>query len=227
MAVTCKTNFDDFNRDFRARVARSKQALPVITNRVAFMVAKAGFDAVQKAERSKIEQLGVIGYKLSKDRKTGKLKKGGKVFATGEGISRATNIFIAELRKRGYDPRKIQPGQMQKLVQAWINERLRAVGSLKAAFIPVVKKLFSVLNESQSLSYHGIAAFGRARGHAELAKEGWKPACKFDVAGGGKNDANIEQVEQYLTDALDAGFAAAMKDFETYAAKELNPILGK
>ena len=229
MPVTIKTDFDAFNRDFRDRVARSKSSLAVITNRTALAVVKKAFDVMKLAERGKVEQLGVIGNRLVKDKKSGKLKKGRNIFATGEGLLRGTNIFIAELRRRGIDPKKIPAGKMEKFVQAWIGQRLKAIGSLKVGCIPVMKKLFSTLSESQSLSYKGISSFGPARGHVDIAREGWSPKVLFDIAGGSRSrdDANIANVERYMGEALDAGFAAVMKDWESYAEKELNPILGK
>ena len=228
MGITCKTNFTAFQEDFRKRVARSKQSLPIITNRTALMVAKHGFDAVKVADRSAIQELGRLRYEVAG--KSGKrLKRAKARWGQGQEIIRATNIFVAELRKRGIDPREYGPTIMQKMVEKWLSSRSRAVGSLKVAFIPVLKKLFSALNESQSLSSGGtgLSSFGPPRGHAEPAREGWNPVAKFDVSGGGRNDAHIDQVEKYLGEALDYGFSAVMKEWESYAEKQLNPILSE
>ncbi len=165
-----------------------------------------------------------------KDKATGKLVGGGllkrqKIIYGALETMRMTAIYAAALRKKGIDPKSIPVGEFQTRVRRALGGRLKSVGFVASAFVPVLRKLGAKLGISPYRPAQANAS-GKPKGNATPAVDGWNCKGTFEVSAG----LNVESPESrarvrgVLENAIAAGFNAKSSEMEHYAAKELNKV---
>lgn len=217
-----------FLKAFRERVARSKSALPVVVNRAAYQVAKEAVDEVERADRTKIEALGVAAYrvltKATKNNPARFLKKAKIVYGNAAQI-RMGAIYAAKLREKGINPKNILPDDFQRAVQRALAGRLKSIGFVASGLVPVLKKLAARI---------GVPAYrpaqaqqsGTPKGDATPAVAGWKCSASFEVSSGlnVKSPESRARVRGNLEKAISLGYSKTADEWEKYAAEELNKV---
>ena len=115
-----------FTRGLQQYAKVSQSSLPKIINRRMVFVVKRAHSMTIKASRAKIEsELGIVGYRIIKSRKTGALRRGTFVVKG----TRAENIIQGSRKKAG-KPLLTQK-EVKKEARKLIRSRLRAVGALR------------------------------------------------------------------------------------------------
>jgi hypothetical protein len=238
MSVTLKFDSSRFQKDFLERVEHSRFQLHDVTNRVAFGALQKADLQTRVAERAEIEKLGVIGKQLftkgvgKNHTGAGRLLKTPKnIYASGDQLLRATNIFIAQLRTRGINPRSIPAHEMQKAVQKFIAARLRAVGSVANRFTPALKKLKNAIRISYLYVPYKGPVRGRQKSRVSEAKPGWSPVCKFEVdvdtGDPHQSSESKSRVEEILKKAVDDGMVGETYEMEKFAKEAIDQVWRK
>lgn len=229
MSVRVRIDMTKFQRDFRARVARSKQSLPVITNHTAYDIAKVAIDATKRADRQDVEALGVVAYRVltkATKNKSARLLKTRKIIYGAIEQMRMTAIYAAMLRKRGIDPKSIPAGEFETRVRKALAGRLKSIGFLASSFVPVLRKFAAKLNVTPYVSRFVAPTRGKPKGNARPATDGWKVRAEFEVSAGMnvENMQSRERVAGILSDAISEGFERKSQDWKQHAERELNQV---
>ena len=225
MSVSITFDITRFQKDFEERVARSESALPVVTNRVALDVNKIALQKTQKADRAKIEQLGVSGYQFASKR-GGKLLKRRKILYGDTDTIRMRFIYIAQLRRAGINPESIAPGEMEKQIKRALGRRLSAISYMSSRFVPVLRKLMSELHASDA----GVAlktAGGPSKSTVTVAVPGWSPSCAFSIIAEAHKDepvAGQARMVAVMKKGMEDGFNGAADNMEKYVSEQLNKV---
>jgi len=107
----------------------------VINNKLGFVVRRA-LKNTFKASKPHIEhELGVVAYKVSISKKTGKFAARRKIFKG----TRAENIIQGSRINAGKKP--LPKSEAKKAARKLLRSRLRAIGSLKSGWIKIIKTL--------------------------------------------------------------------------------------
>lgn len=200
-----------FERTLRRYLASTSKDVATALNTKAYELAWHTERNTKRASRAEIEQLGIVGHKLRKDRKTGRLKKGAAIH---ERNSRARAIVVGKRRKAGQE---LNNREITKEARQLVTGRLRAIGYLASGWIPAIKKLkpFSDFKKG------GVKSRKRAgttnTGNAVVATEQRKIAVIENALKALKNPEVIAKGEAALKKAA----LIVMRDIEQYFIKKM------
>ncbi len=194
----------EFDKTLREYIAKVPGDLEKILNRKMYFILRAAWERTPIATREVIEKaLNVIGYKLKRSRKTGKLNRGRAIL----GASVLNLIVQARRAKAGL------PGLYGKAMAAasakLAGARLRAAGTMRRGWL---KSLLAFAGKSQeSVPSDAFGARPKGAGEARVAEAGWNPTAEaaFEVAieRGARFDPRLEQAVQSAFDAEEASMA--------------------
>ena len=214
-----KLEFDmsQFQWVLRQYILANKRDLPWLLNNKLYRIFLHYIRRVKRARRSQIERLGVIGYKVSRSRKTGrKTYRKARNAAITSKHSRARAIVVADLRRKG-ELAGSTGASIEDKARKLIMDRIKAIGSLAAAGIPVVRKLGNVVNRSKRpLVTSRISQFSKDQSSA-------KPATARDpvaIARVFPDSLDNKNVQEYVEKALALGFAKEQADMERYLMRK-------
>lgn len=119
-------SFQIDDKVLRSYLAKAPDSFQEILNRKMFFILRAAQQGTPKADASKIEsELGVIGYKVSRSRKTGNFRRG-KAVTSGPTAAMIINAARGRAGLKGLTRKA-----MAKAVNALVARRRTAVGTLR------------------------------------------------------------------------------------------------
>ena len=215
----------EFLKEFRARVARSKRTLPEVTNDAAMRIAVSAVNLTRKADKTEIELLGISGYRILSDAK-GKnknkfLKKPKPIYSAN---LRMRDIVVGRyINRYGMDAFREKfsaPGKVADVTLEEFKSRRKGRAFLSSGWIWCVRRIASAMGGRVTANTTGVQSFGKPKGRAFPARDGWNPVCTF-INSAAKNDKALAVVEKGLRQAFDAQTA----EWKAYAEKKLNQAL--
>jgi hypothetical protein len=205
-------DMSEFDATLARYIAAVPHALQDILNKKMLYIAAGAYRKTVKAERATIERdLQVVAYKLSKSRKTGQFKRGKSV----SGGPRVAYIINALRRKKGLPG--LEGKEMAKEVSRFTGKRLRAIGSLKAGWVGILKKLAAVAH-GQSFIEPGPRV--KQVGVARPAKDGWDPIVEIEYGVTEKRKSE-KLIDPRVVKALGDAFADESRSMEDYMTEQL------
>ncbi len=153
--ITVKVPDAEFSRVLNLYASRSKRSfMESLNSRLCDILIKS-YIKTRRAEKSRIEaKMNVVGYKLSRSRKTGALRKSRAILAkNAEGLTNAALLYIRRKVKSGHksDLRGMTTADKNRKGERLLRAILRSVGFMASGFIPALK-VFSALRESRGNS---------------------------------------------------------------------------
>lgn len=160
MAANLETDFRNFNRVMRKYLDTTSKSMAKALNSKAYELAWHAEKNTERASRAKIEALGVVGTKLRKDRKTGRLKRGRNLIDQ----DRAEAVLVGLWKKQG---KSFTQAELKAEAGRFIGRRLSAIGYLASGWIPAIRRLFRLSDfkkpQPSSTKRRGTTGTGRAK----------------------------------------------------------------
>lgn len=213
--MSLKINQAAFRRELRQYARVNKRSFREIVNAKALDMAFHALKHTDSANPGAIEyKLGAVGNKVSKNRKTGALRKGKRILKDD---SFAARIVNSRLKKAGKP--LIWGKELEKAAQRLINMRVRAVRFLKSGWMPAIKKLSYKVDRRDRRPWPKGLSKGKAapKGWATPAKEELRPEAWIANSATNSAPAAIRKVEA----GLSRGMAAAVADMRVYIERKL------
>ena len=204
-----------FRRELRQYARVNKRSFREIVNAKALDMAFHALKHTDSANPGAIEyKLGAVGNKVSKNRKTGALRKGKRILKDD---SFAARIVNSRLKKAGKP--LIWGKELEKAAQKLINMRVRAVRFLKSGWMPAIKKLSYKVDRRDRRPWPKGLSRGKAapKGWATPAREELRPEAWIANSATNSAPAAIRKVEA----GLSRGMAAAVADMRVYIERKL------
>ena len=204
-----------FRRELRQYARVNKRSFREIVNAKALDMAFQSLKLTDSANPGAIEyKLGAVGNKVSKNRKTGALRKGKRILKDD---SFAARIVNSRLKKAGKP--LIWGKELEKAAQKLINMRVRAVRFLKSGWLPAIKKLSYKVDRRDRRPWPKGLSKGKAapKGWATPAREELRPEAWIANSATNSAPAAIRKVEA----GLSRGMAAAVADMRVYIERKL------
>jgi hypothetical protein len=174
----------------------SHSSLPQIINRKVLFILRRALARTPVADRGKIEaEFAVQGARIGIDKKTGRYKKRGNIYADSGASNLAERIIQARRIRAGQQP--LSQGELRIAARKLVANRLRAVHALQAGWSRVIRQFAAAVRD-------GAAALGLPRvkhpGQGTLARNGPNPEATFEydmvttrhLAGGFSGQAQID-----------------------------------
>lgn len=219
-----KFNADEFQREFRLRVMRSRKTLSEVVNWTAFRILRRLIELAPRARKSDIENLAGV-QRYQKFGKKGKLLK--KLRTVFNKDSRFRAIFAAELRRKGKNPKAFGKGAFDEAMRKRLLRRIAAVGFLASGWVKPLRKMVAAIGGGSVGNLPKM--FPRSIGDGTPAKfNDWSPSAEF-YNGNGMNSGpedSRRRVEQMLSGNIERAFAEETNEMHDHAVKELNRALG-
>ena len=204
-----------FRRELRQYARVNKRSFREIVNAKALDMAFQSLKLTDSANPGAIEyKLGAVGNKVSKNRKTGALRKGKRILKDD---SFAARIVNSRLKKAGKP--LIWGKELEKAAQKLINMRVRAVRFLKSGWMPAIKKLSYKVDRRDRRPWPKGLSKGKAapKGWATPAREELRPEAWIANSATNSAPAAIRKVEA----GLSRGMAASVADMRVYIERKL------
>lgn len=215
---------DSEMRKFRATLAKyaevNKRTFKDIVNSKALDVAFKSLALTEKADADKVAAtLGQVATGTIKDRKTGMLKKGRRIYDSSE-ASFAARIINKRLRDQG--KKMLWGDALAAAVKKFINARLRSIAFIRSGFLPAIRQLSRVNKDASMRKMVGSLArqFGQDKGRAIPATETYQPAA-YIINSAFKGSTKAETVAHKGTVAA---LHAVRADMLVYIKSHLKPI---
>lgn len=221
--VSVRIQFDSsaFRAEFKKRVQRSKRSLAEVTNEVAFQILRAAMRRTPKADRSKIESLG-ISYQTMNKAGTRALKRARAVISP---TTRFKLIYLKSLWRAGTSPRLLfaNAAALDGVMKKKLARRSSSVGFVASGWVPAMRGLLRKIH-GQSLSGADAKSFPATQGHAIPASDAsWNPEAIIENATGmnapGQSSASQARVENELTEAWQRGVNDVTAEMSAYEKK--------
>lgn len=207
-----QVEFDDseFNRTLREYVLRRAPEKRVkAINTKAYQLAWAAAKLTRVASRQAIEELFGVARRIVKSRKTGKTKAGRVEIGQK---TRARAIYVARERKAG----RALEGDIDAQARRMVTKRLSGVGSIRAGWIPAIKKLFAVSSVKLGKPDAVLRPGGEVKGYAVRA-------AKNDLEATIANSMPAleeSKARRVAENALKGAFMEVKRDIERYFAQK-------
>lgn len=209
----------EFQKTLGEYVAKCPDDLERVINRKMYFILRGAWERTPEATREKIERaLNVVGYKLKRSKKTGKVSRGRNI------VGEASILYLIVQSRRAKAGLKGLYGKaMQKAASALAGARLRASGTAKRGWL---RALLAFANRSKS-SMPSDAFTGRApkgRGDGKPAEAGWNPTAEASY------EVLIDRQSRFdprLETALQASFDAEEASMKKYLEDELGKEIEK
>lgn len=225
MGLTCKFDTSEFRREFRARVLRSKRTLAEVTNEVTFQILREAYRRTPKADRSKIESLGITYQTMN--------KAGTKALKRKKGIYRPTTAFklitLKGLWKWGPKPRTFpSAAAIDEFTRKKLAKRNSSVGLVASGFVPAMRAMIRKLG-GKSLTGGEARVFKGTKGKGRPAEEGWNPFAEIEHATGmsipHQSSASQARVSKEVEDAWVGAVDVVTEEMATHVARQVEKAL--
>lgn len=199
--MSATLDHSEFDKTLAEYVAKVPGRLEQIINRKMYFILRKAWELTPIATRETIErQLNIIGYKLRRSRKTGKISRGRSIL----GASVLNLIVQARRAKAGL--KGLYGKEMAKASSKLAGARLRASGTMRRGWL---KPLLAFAAKSKdSVPSDAFGALPKGSGEARPAEAGWSPTAEaaFEVMieKGARFDPRVEQALQAAFDAEEA-----------------------
>ena len=140
-------------------------------------------------------------------------------------------IFVSRLRKKGVNPRSLgggDGGEFELRASKSLQGRKASAAFLASGWVPVIKKLASVVPDRGQGIYSGVKVTGKAKGYALAAKSGWNPVAiivnssmgptKFQSAG------SSGRVDGFIKSGLEEAFANEKQEMIRHMSEKMNKV---
>lgn len=212
--MSLEVDLAEFQTALRNYLVICKRTVAEILNRKLFYIAKRAFAYTPRAKREAVEQiLGVSGYKLSKSKKTGTLKRGAAILSAGAPIFRIINAARGRAGEKG-----LYGAAMAQAARKKVTSRLRAIGSLQAGWLGPIKTLARAAKDFFSAT--GSLPRVKGQGEAEPAKEGFSPEASLSYNLASRTSAGL-YIDPRVSDALQKAFQEETRDMEAYTIRRM------
>lgn len=172
MTATLDINMGEFRRALDRYIQTTQKSLAEIVNQRARNVAYNSLRLTPKAERLKIErELGVTSYKVVRNRKTGKIRRGAFQIANR---TLAHRIVAKNLREKSAGRFPMKNAQFKREVRRFVGNRLKGVGYLSSGWLYAIRDLNPHV-KFKPRPPGGVRARGGRKGWASAAKRGLVP----------------------------------------------------
>jgi hypothetical protein len=192
--VTLKFDHREFDRTLAKCRQFSKRDPAVIVNTKAFYIARRAARETFKASPSAIRAYLAQG--------------GGRVAA----------MIINKQRKLHGQP-GLYGAEMADAIAKMEATRIRSSGFLKSGWIPAIKILAALAEHPGVTTVRGARQYGRAKGSAKPATNGWVVKCLIENAVGTKWDRGGH--DKYGLEALERAFAFETGSMKAYIERKM------
>ena len=144
MKIHLDIDAEEFNRQLKLRIARSKSSFAECVNKVAWGISRR---ALMLTRRARKEQILALGMDMRTVSRSGKALKRPR-YTLSKGANRFRAMYAARLRKKGIDPRQVS--DFESRVKRALSARLRAIGFLASGWISATK----ILGKAARLPYY-------------------------------------------------------------------------
>ena len=197
-----------------------------ILNEKAFYIALGAMNQTTKASRAAIEELGVDGYRLVKNRKTGALRRG-KMILTPNASARA--IYLGR-KFRGSGPEIAakarahfkSSAEIDKSVVRFLGARIRSIAFLKVGWLPALKRL--VRFGKKSIPFDAKQK-GRPKGRAVVATA--KSLTALIENSANPEGKNSPAAQTMMVQALQKSVNAEAQSMREYIARKMQGVADK
>ena len=221
--MSMRVDMREFQAALRDYIRVSKRTLSDILNRKLFSILLKAYTYTPKATREQIEaDLNVVAYRVSRSRKTGKMKRRNAIFGTATLVYRIINAARGRAKKKGF-----YGAQMAKAARKLIGRRLSGIGALRMGWVGAIKKMENIVKQTAAI-VQGPRV--RQRGTAMPAREGWSPKAlasyNLNVRKGPKG-ARTPQIDKRVELALSRAFAYETQSMREYIARKMQPVTNR
>lgn len=211
--MTGGINTSGLNDQIQRSLKRTSKTVPEIVNQRSLNVAGRAMNETPRADKERIvREVGEVGEvaRRLKVTKSGRLKRGGKIFA---GSSSQTGVPLAALiinkRRASKGLKGLNGKEMERAIVKMVAGRKRSVGFEASAWIPAQRELSSRLKKPFRIGRtKGIAIYGRPKGEARPATSGFNASATIVN--------NAKEIQKVGTPALQKGIQAEEQDLKKH-----------
>ncbi len=207
MSATMTVDMREFSRTLDAYLVATSKTLSAAVNNKAGRVALAATNTTHKAKRQDIEALGVDGYRLIKNKKTGELRQGRPIYNLGGSMR---NIIAAREVTSG----RRDFSNMDARVKSAIARRLKSIGFLRAGWLPAFRALRSFIGGLAATP--GATQQGKPKGYAKKARDGFNPLAVI-----ANSAAPTPEAAKFVEQGLARAFREETADMKAYLERKL------
>lgn len=215
-----KMDTSEFQREFRARVQRSKRTLAEVTDQAGLQILRKAYELTPKADVAAIEALGVT----YRDRtKTGKLLKRRRSIFNPTGQFKL--IALKAMWKNGPSPRSFGSAQeLDAAIKRKLSRRKSSIGFVAYGWVFLMRQLIKKVRSRVEIPTG--KRFPNAQGSAQGANpDSWSPYVEVVNATGMSAPGQSAESQNRVTNELETAWRkavdATVADWADYAAKEL------
>lgn len=210
MSVT--VDLKQFNRTLNDYMAKTPKTLEEVINKKMYFVLKGAWERTPKVDRSTIEKdLNIIGYKVRRNRKTGKMSRGRMI------SGHASLLYLLVNARRGKSGRKGLYGrQMDAAARKLAAARFRAAGTARRGWL---KPMLAFASRSkETVPGQALGKLPAGAGSAKIAQPGWNPVAEATYAVAIDKG---KQIDPRVETALAASFAAEEASMRAYIEQKI------
>jgi len=162
--TSADTDLRDFNNAMKSAVRESSRSQGEVVNGQALALSIRAIRATKKADANAIRnELGQTGTKLRRDRKTGKLKAGAKIYASKNTLAH----FLVMARLWAVNAPIPDSATIDKMAKALRAARIRSAGFIRSGWIAPINYFFKVVkgpDRRERVTYGGAKQYGKPKG---------------------------------------------------------------
>ncbi len=215
--MSAKVDLREWQAAVREVLSVTKKGITETLNTQSFYVTRGAGRDTRKADRSKIEALGVVGYKLSKSKTTGTIKRGKAIIGKN---SAAANIVAARMKKANVEIKSRD--QIEKAARSLIGKRLKAIGTQAAGWLGMIRTFGKAIGQPSSGGKNV-----KGKGHAKPARDGWSPSAEFTYNLNSFTTKHKQYIDPDTVRVLQQNFDAETRKTREYLQKKLQPAFNK
>lgn len=234
IAPLVKLDLREFNRDFKARIARSRRAKNDVINDMAFRCARSAFAACPVGDRAKIDALLTQNgtRTITHSAKSGKAFKKPRVVKNYGG--RARNIIVGTYFKKHGNLNGLDlgfGGGAAKMAKALVGKRISHLYFLKSRFVKSMNDIAKAIGKS-----HKNSKFKDAYSYGKPAKAigSWFTtrailfaAWTYKTEKGMKTQTVTPAGQAKMDSAMQKGMLEMQNGWRKYAHEKLQAALNK
>lgn len=215
--ITATVDSTVLNRQVERLSTSSKKLLPDIANQRLLNAVGRGFNKTPIADKAKIiTELGEVGRNLRLT-KTGKLRRGSKIFASSTRSKAPLMALIINARRRKAGKKGLFGRDMEAAIVKAVAARKRSVGFEKSGYIPGMRVVASRLKRPFKIARtKGISVYGKNKGEGIAARDGWSPYAMIE------NSA--KEIPKVGRDALQEGVDEEAREVERHLVEDMKPV---
>lgn len=215
------TSSREFTDTLRRYATGSSHIFRDVLNGRALDIAIKSYKYTRVADKAKIEQrFGVVGYRVSRSRKTGAFKKRKAIFGgriTSEGKIQVYAELLVNYRRKKRGLPLVWGKQLETAARRMLSAVIRSIGFIRSGWIPamasltVAKKAFTDEGTNLNAGALNKQIRGQLKGYCRPAITWWNPQVEF---------GNTTKVAEPISrDAVDRAFRESIARMEYFINK--------